>query len=63
MNAKAQMPESGIILGMSNSDYHALPSVSSSKLKTILRSPATTTPRIWQARPARSRQQAWCLAA
>lgn len=40
MNAKAQIPESGIILGMSNTDYHALPSVSSSKLKTILRSPA-----------------------
>ncbi len=40
MNAKAQIPESGIILGMSNNDYHALPSVGSSKLKTILRSPA-----------------------
>lgn len=40
MNAKAQIPESGIILGMSNAEYHALPSVSSSKLKTILRSPA-----------------------
>jgi len=40
MSAKAQIPESGIILGMSNADYHALPSVSSSKLKTILRSPA-----------------------
>lgn len=40
MNAKAQIPESGIILGMSNADYHALPSVSSSKLKAILRSPA-----------------------
>lgn len=40
MNAKAQIPESGIILGMSNADYHALPSVSSSMLKTILRSPA-----------------------
>lgn len=39
MNAKAQI-ESGIVLGMSNNDYHALPSVSSSKLKTILRSPA-----------------------
>ena len=40
MNAKAQIPESGIIIGMSNADYHALPSVSSSMLKTILRSPA-----------------------
>lgn len=40
MNAKAQTPESGIIIGMSNADYHALPSVSSSQLKTILRSPA-----------------------
>lgn len=40
MNAKAQIPASGIIHGMSNADYHALPSVSSSKLKTILRSPA-----------------------
>lgn len=40
MNAKAQIPESGIIIGMSNADYHALPSVSSSQLKTILRSPA-----------------------
>lgn len=29
-----------IIKGMSNADYHALPSVSSSMLKTILRSPA-----------------------
>ncbi len=29
-----------IIHGMSNADYHALPSVSSSQLKTILRSPA-----------------------
>lgn len=40
MNAKTQIPESGIIIGMSNADYHALPSVSSSQLKTILRSPA-----------------------
>ena len=40
MNAKAQTLESGIIIGMSNADYHALPSVSSSMLKTILRSPA-----------------------
>jgi exodeoxyribonuclease VIII len=40
MNAKAQIPESGIIIGMSNADYHAQPSVSSSQLKTILRSPA-----------------------
>lgn len=40
MNAKAQIPESGIIIGMSNADYHSLPSVSSSMLKTILRSPA-----------------------
>lgn len=40
MNAKAQTPDLGIILGMSNTEYHALPSVSSSKLKTILRSPA-----------------------
>ena len=40
MNAKAQIQESGIILGMSNADYHSLPSVSSSQLKTILRSPA-----------------------
>lgn len=40
MNAKAQIPESGIIIGMSNAEYHALPSVSSSMLKTILRSPA-----------------------
>lgn len=39
MNAKAQI-EPGIVLGMSNADYHSLPSVSSSKLKTILRSPA-----------------------
>ena len=40
MNAKAQTLESGIIIGLSNADYHALPSVSSSQLKTILRSPA-----------------------
>lgn len=40
MNAKAQIQESGIIIGMSNADYHSLPSVSSSMLKTILRSPA-----------------------
>lgn len=39
MNAKAQI-EPGIVLGMSNADYHDMPSVSSSKLKTILRSPA-----------------------
>lgn len=40
MNAKAQIPDAGLILGMSNADYHSLPSVSSSQLKTILRSPA-----------------------
>ena len=40
MNAKAEIPQSGMILGLSNADYHALPSVSSSQLKTILRSPA-----------------------
>lgn len=40
MNAKAQIPESGIIIGLSNADYHSMSSVSSSMLKTILRSPA-----------------------
>ena len=40
MNAKAGIPASGMILGLSNADYHSLPSVSSSMLKTILRSPA-----------------------
>lgn len=40
MNAEAEIPASGMILGLSNADYHALPSVSSSQLKTILRSPA-----------------------
>lgn len=40
MNAKAEIPASGMILGLSNADYHSLPSVSSSQLKTILRSPA-----------------------
>lgn len=40
MNAKVQIPASGMILGLSNADYHSLPSVSSSMLKTILRSPA-----------------------
>lgn len=40
MNAKARIPDAGLVLGLSNADYHALPSVSSSMLKTILRSPA-----------------------
>jgi len=40
MNAKAEIPASGMTLGLSNADYHSLPSVSSSMLKTILRSPA-----------------------
>lgn len=40
MNAKAHTQESGIIIGLSNADYHSMSSVSSSMLKTILRSPA-----------------------
>ena len=40
MNAKVQIPDVGLVLGLSNADYHGLPSVSSSMLKTILRSPA-----------------------
>ena len=40
MNAKAEIPTAGLFLGLSNADYHALTSVSSSQLKTILRSPA-----------------------
>lgn len=40
MNAKTEIPASGMILGLSNADYHSMSSVSSSQLKTILRSPA-----------------------
>lgn len=40
MNAKEQIPDAGLVLGLSNADYHSMTSVSSSTLKTILRSPA-----------------------
>ena len=40
MNAKEQIPDAGLVLGLSNADYHSMTSVSSSQLKTILRSPA-----------------------
>lgn len=40
MNAPVQSFEALLVLDMSNADYHAHPAVSSSQLKTILRSPA-----------------------